>query len=678
VDNEPPKDDPVLATDLHVQATYRLTEALVQAENRTRRRIELLSEIIFETDSEGAIVFLNPAWTKVLGRALKDSLGGKMSQFVHRDDGPILEAAMAGRPAAPSIGQPQIRLLRADGREVWAEISATPMAGGGVVGTLRDVTGEKAARDELAMLSLVASNTDNLVVITDREGRTEWVNRAFVARTGYTLGDMLGRKPGDVLQGPDTDRQVVARIHDCLAEGLSFKSELLNYTRSGEPYWISLQISPIKDANGRILRFVAVQTDTTDFRRYQRELESAKERAEQMAVKAQAANLAKSEFLANMSHEIRTPMNGMLGMAELLLDSSLNPTQRQYAEIMHQSGRALLGVINDILDYSKIEAGMLTTESVPFDLRSVLEQASDLLRHRAKEKGLEFGIRYADEIPHAFLGDPGRIRQIVLNLTGNAIKFTEKGSVSVVVSCVERSHTGALVRVAVEDTGVGIPEDVQSRLFEKFSQADSSTTRRYGGTGLGLAICKRLASLMGGAVGVTSMIGRGSTFWVTLPLAFEKPLAEDPAAESGPEGSEPGAGDGGEPEPVGKLRVLLVEDNLTNQFLAREFLRRMGCAVSVALNGAEAAALAARGAFDAILMDCHLPDVDGFEATRMIRRQEAGRRRVPIIALTANAMAGDRERCLEAGMDDYLMKPISQRQLEECLRRWTVRPELGV
>jgi PAS domain S-box-containing protein len=659
-----PQENPLLAADLHVEATYRLTEALVQAENRMRRRIELLTEIIFETDSGGVLVFLNPAWAKVLGRPLQACLGSPVSRFVLSEDRPILESAMTGRGPPPPVGQPQIRLVRSDGKPVWVEISATLMPDGGVVGALRDVTAEKAARDQLAMLSLVASNTDNMVVITDGEGRTEWVNKAFTARTGYTVADMLGRKPGDVLQGPDTDRQAVARIRACMAEGQSTHAELINYSRSGEPYWVSLQISPIKDPAGRVERFVGVQADTTSMRRYQRELEEAKENAEQMAVKAQAANLAKSEFLANMSHEIRTPMNGILGMAELLLDSPLTPKQRQYAEIVHGSGEALLKVINDILDYSKIEAGMLTTETVPFDLCTVLDHASALLRPRAQEKGIELGLHYAAGTPRAFLGDPGRIRQIILNLTGNAIKFTEKGRVSIVVSCLERGPDDALVRLAVEDTGVGVPEHLHSRLFEKFSQADSSTTRRYGGTGLGLAICKRLATLMGGEVGLASHAGRGSTFWATVRLQL------DPASAGLPAGAAPAPTADSTGPAAGRSRVLLVEDNPTNRTLEMEFLRLMGCAVVVAHDGREAADLAALERFDAILMDCNLPGIDGYEATGLIRNQEGGRRRVPIIALTANAMTGDRERCLAAGMDDYLSKPVSIQSLRECVSRW--------
>jgi PAS domain S-box-containing protein len=658
-----PQEDPQLAADLHVEATYRLTEALVQAEIRMRRRIELLSEIIFETDAKGSLVFLNPAWTKILGYAVDASLGSPLARFVAPEDWPILESALAGRAARPAVGRAQLRLIRSDGKAAWSELSATPMPDGGVVGALRDVTGEKAARDQLAMLSLVASNTDNLVVITDREGRTEWVNRAFTLRTGYSLEDMLGRKPGDLLQGADTDPQAVGRIRAGLAEGQSFKAELLNYTRSGEPYWITLQISPIKDSAGRVLRFVSVQTDTTDVRRYQRDLEAAKERAEQMAVKAQAANLAKSEFLANMSHEIRTPMNGILGMAELLLDSPMPLEQRQCAEIVHESGRALLGILNDILDYSKIEAGMLATETVPFDLGKLLDQASELLRPQAKGKRIEFRVHYPAEAPRAFLGDPGRIRQIVLNLAGNAIKFTDQGSVTVAVSCVERGPFDALIRLAVEDTGIGIPEDLLPRLFEKFTQADASTTRRYGGTGLGLAICKRLAGLMGGNVGVESKAGAGSTFWVTLRLPFEpadRPPSPAPAA--------PASAD---LPTVRRSRILLVEDNATNQLVTVKFLQRIGCVVVVARNGQDAAALAAQRDFDVVLMDCHLPGVDGFAATGMIRRAEGGRRRVPIVALTANAMAGDRERCLTAGMDDYLSKPISLQKLRDCVGRWT-------
>ncbi len=660
MDDPGKKPDPLLATDLHVEATYRLTEALAQAENRMRRRIELLSEVIFETDAAGALVFLNPAWEKVLGRPLRESLGGPLSRFVPPEDWPTLDAVMTGGQPEPAAGQPPVRLLRADGRIVWAELSATPMPDGGVVGTLRDITREKAARDELAMLSLVASYTDNLVIITDREGRTEWVNRAFTARTGYALADILGRKPGELLQGPDTDREVVARIRAHIAEGHSFKTELVNYTRAGERYWITLQISPIRDASGRVERFVAIQTDSTDVRRYQRELEVAKEGAEKMALTAEAANRAKSEFLATMSHEIRTPLNGIMGMAELLVESPLTPKQRQYAEIVHGSGRALLNVINDILDYSKIEAGMLATETVPFNLCTVIEQASALLLPQAQEKGIGLGLRYDSGMPRHFLGDPGRIRQIILNLMGNAIKFTEKGSVSVATSCLTRGADGALVQVAVEDTGIGIPEHIQAQLFEKFFQADSSTTRRYGGTGLGLAICKRLAALMGGDVGVASKVGQGSTFWVNLRLQFDPAGGAGAADESALEAA-----------PASAARVLLVEDNPTNRFLAEEYLHQIGCAVLVARSGHEAVRLAARYDFDLVIMDCNLPELDGLEATAMIRRQEAGRRRVPIIALTANAMAGDRERCLAAGMDDYLSKPISLSDLTKCVRRLT-------
>jgi len=546
------QENPLLAADLHVEATYRLTEALVEAENRMRRRIELLSEIVFETDAAGALVFLNPAWVRVLGHPLSDCLGSPLARFVSREDWPTLETVIAGRGANLPAGQRQIRLVGPDGRVVWAEVSATPLPEGSAVGALRDVTREKAARDELV---------------------------------------------------------------------------------------------------------------------------AAKERAEELAVKAQAANLAKSEFLANMSHEIRTPMNGILGMAELLLDSPLTPRQRQYAEIVNGSGRALLNVINDILDYSKIEAGMLATETVPFDLASVLRQVFELLRPRAQEKGLEFVLRYADDLPRAFLGDPGRIRQIVLNLAGNAIKFTEQGHVSVVVSCPEYGLSDALVRVAVEDTGVGIPEHIQARLFEKFSQADPSTTRRYGGTGLGLAICKRLAALMGGTVGVTSNAGRGSTFWFTVNLQLDpanrgyrpawKPAGPGPAVarEESP--------DSGDTAPAGRSQVLLVEDNPTNQILEVEFLRRIGCSVVAARNGRDGAELAAARDFDLILMDCDLPELDGYAATGLIRRHEGGRRRVPIIALTANAMTGDRERCLAAGMDDYLSKPVSLQELRGCIVRWT-------
>jgi signal transduction histidine kinase len=409
------------------------------------------------------------------------------------------------------------------------------------------------------------------------------------------------------------------------------------------------------DDEGRPERVVGTLQDVTEGRRKEAALVRAREAAED-------ASRAKSAFLANMSHELRTPMNGVLGMTALALETELTDEQRSYVDAAHTSGLALLTILNDILDLSKIEAGKLTVELVSFSLRTVVEQAMQLLAPRAQQKGIALTAAVDDAVPPRHLGDPVRVRQLLVNLIGNAVKFTERGGVHVAVSL----DAAERVEMRVIDTGVGIPEDRRQAIFEAFTQADGSTARRFGGTGLGLTICRELVRLMGGTLDVTSAVGEGSTFCAVLPM----PRTHRAGTDHGKVRVRPVTGPE-RPTPPRPLRVLLAEDNAVNATIARLLVERAGHAVTHVLDGAGAVEAVAREPFDLVLMDVQMPVVDGLEATRRIR---AAGSRVLIVSMTANAMKGDEEACLAAGMDAYLSKPLSFSKLHDVLVRAAQAP----
>jgi signal transduction histidine kinase/CheY-like chemotaxis protein/HPt (histidine-containing phosphotransfer) domain-containing protein len=440
-----------------------------------------------------------------------------------------------------------------------------------------------------------------------------------------------------------------------------------------------LELSVSKVGIGAEPIFTGIVRDVTDRRKA--------EEALRVAAAAQAANRAKSQFLANMSHEIRTPMNGVLGMAEMLLDTKLTPTQRRFAETVHRSGEMLLEIIDNILDFSKIEAGKVELESIDFNPRELTEEVTQLMADGAEKKGLELVCRVAQDVPRTLRGAPYRLRQVLTNLVANAIKFTSRGQVTVEVSRHEvpagypagsaaeaqSAAAATMLRFAVTDTGIGISASAQERLFQAFAQADSSTTRRYGGTGLGLAISKELVEQMGGRIGVRSTLGQGSEFWFTVRL--EPPLV--PGV-----GPAPGADKAHQSSGLSGVRVLLAEDNPINQDVALTMLKSLGCDVQVVDNGVKALAALGNSQFDIVLMDRQMPEMDGFDATAEIRarrllrpKQPPGHAepvRLPIVGLTASALKGDREICIAAGMDDYLAKPFRRDALRLVLERWAL------
>jgi len=393
-------------------------------------------------------------------------------------------------------------------------------------------------------------------------------------------------------------------------------------------------------------------------------LSGIEQRDEQLLVAkkvAENANLAKSQFLAQMSHEIRTPMNGVLGIASLLMHTSLNEKQSKFVRTIHNSGESLLNLINDILDFSKIEAGKLELELLSFNLRDMTEETVALLSEHAQEKNVNLACLVESDVPARVTGDPGRLRQVLMNLLGNALKFTSHGEVLLFVSQETSHNRDVCLRFEIRDSGIGIKKEKQEDIFAAFSQADEYTTRKFGGTGLGLAICRRLVDLMGGEIGVESAEGKGATFWFTTVFTIGDSSATE--IEKQPEKAMVQKFD---------VSILVVEDNLTNQIVAEGTLEKMGCKVELASNGIEAVAAAKEKQYGLIFMDCQMPIMDGYKATEKIRKieKENGTERVPIVALTAHAMKGDKERCFAVGMDDYIAKPFREPQLANILAKW--------
>jgi PAS domain S-box-containing protein len=539
-----------------------------------------------------------------------------------------------------------------------------------VSNTLAAIIERKHAEVTLIKLSHAVEQSPAAVLVSDRHGIIEYVNPMFCEKSGYTENEVIGQHTR-MLKSGETPEPVYEELWQTITRGRTWRGEFVSRRKNGGRYWESVAISPIRDSHGVTTHYVAIKEDISERKLFEKQLNLAREAAEQ-------ANRAKGDFLANMSHEIRTPMNAIIGLGHLALQTDLTDKQHDYLTKIQASATSLLRIINDILDVSKIESGKLVVEVAPFSLERVLDHVRAINGQRATDKDLELIVTRAPDVPDKLRGDAVRLGQVLTNLVNNAVKFTKQGKIEVSVGVESADEQEAKLRFAVTDTGIGITSEQIKRLFKAFSQADASTTRKYGGSGLGLAISQNLVKLMGGTISVDSTPDEGTTFAFTLPFgrAEGEELVEVPA---GPDAALPGAdifaaGSRDEASPGGArpmrgAKVLLVEDNEINMQVARELLEGHGLAVTGANNGAEALRALERAPFDLVLMDVQMPEMDGYQATRQIR-EDPQLAKLPVIALTAHAMESERAKCLAAGMDGYLAKPIDPDKLLETLDEW--------
>ena len=687
----------VLGIGRDITRRIQMEETLLESEAQLKMAMDLAKLAKWEYDVKSGMFAFDNQFYKLYGTTAEREGGTLMTaeDYARKFIPPEESAFVAGgidEILANSSNQLEHRIIRADGEERFIAVHGEAVRDqtGRIVkirGANQDVTERRKAEEELRkseerLRSL--ANEQRTIIDTAHIGITKiqdriqiWCNEAMTGIFGYSRDELLNMPVRKYYPSEDSYEQVGLDAYPILSEGKVFETERQMRRKDGTLVWAHITgkaINPDDPAEGSVWTF----EDISERKEYEHNLDEAR-------MAAETANRAKSDFLANMSHEIRTPLNGIIGLTHLMLDSSLNPKQRDYLAKIQTSSKSLMHVLNDILDYSKIEAGQLNIETAPFYIDKVLSMISDLFSVMAEEKGVELAFEVAPSLPACFIGDEMRLGQVLINLVGNAIKFTHRGEIHIKIEPVETTSEEAVIAFAVRDTGIGISEENLEKLFTAFTQADSSTTRKYGGTGLGLSISKNLIDLMGGRICATSTPGEGSTFSFTVRLKLPNHAQEDrdppemidaivgiqnETAPSQPcAGSRSAAGLLGKSRPLRCARVLLVEDNTINRQVAQEMLERFGLIVDTAYNGREAVQSVEQNKHDIVLMDLQMPEMDGFEATRIIRTRHDDKQ-LPIIAMTAAAMTEDREKCLAAGMNDHIPKPLIPDQVLDTLLFW--------
>jgi PAS domain S-box-containing protein len=635
-------------------------------ERRYRELLDHSSDIVYTHSLDGKLITWSKAGELITGYTQRELFQTNIADLAPPDRRPEFRELLRQMSEGCGAATFEFVVLAKDGSRVTLDVSTRPITQEGnqigVLGFARDVTArrrtEEALRNSELRLRTVVSNAPLILFAFDAAGVLTFCEGKGLAGWGLDPATLTGRSVREL----ESTLPVLSAAHAGAASG-----EVVTMIQEAGGMVYESRLVPVEGPGGRPAGLIGVAFEITERKKSEEEAHRARQAAE-------AASRAKSEFLANMSHEIRTPMNSILGMTELTLETALNADQREYLELVKTSAHSLLAIINDVLDFSKVEAGKLELDLAPFNVKELVESTVKSFAFRARQKRLQLTLDVAPAAGGLFLGDAGRLRQVLTNLIGNAIKFTDAGSISVTVSPELQTQSEAMLRFEVKDTGVGIPADKQRVIFEAFAQADGSATRKYGGTGLGLTISRQMVELMQGKIGVDSAPGAGSAFHFTVRLAKivqQMARIDAPPARSRVHFAR-GAEHGKPAHPP--LRILVVEDNPANQKLVCYILQKQGYTVELANNGREALEVLERSGpagVDLVLMDLQMPGMDGLSATGVIREKEKkSGDHTPIVALTAHAMKGDFDRCLAAGMDGYISKPIQRDQLLQAIERF--------